>query len=247
MSLVSLSSNVFLLVAQLFGIGVVAPLYFFLHFVLIPSTKFHAADNRHIPIHLAKTILPTLILGYAVLSAGMYWPTSSISTLQGYNFAWQLFPIYLAILHRIFSSFFPDTEKQDRVNNFKADLFHLRLTYLTAALFSSTVWIYTVLSSPTPLFQVFLGGITNRDVQFKTVEEGMRMFFKYDEVFCFGSAAIWVLLCFWDLKREGRVTAGWVKILGFYAAVTLALGPGTGLVCMWGWREDVLSRPGLEG
>ena len=73
------------------------------------------------------------------------------------------------------------------------------------------------------------------------------MFLKYDEIFCFGSAAVWVLLCFWDLKREGRMTAGWVKILGFYTAVTLALGPGTGLICMWGWREDVLARPGLEG
>ncbi|KAK0121847.1 hypothetical protein ONS95_010127 [Cadophora gregata] len=239
-------SNVFLFMAQLFGIGVVAPLYCFLHFVLIPSTKFHAADSRHVPLHFAKTILPTLILGYAVAGIGMYWPTSPISTLQGWNFAWQPFPIYLAIFHRILRSFFSNTEKEDRVNNHKADLFHLRLIYVTVAFLSSTAWIYTVFTSPTPLYQVFLSGITNRAVQFNTVEEGMRMFLKYDEAFCFGSAPIWVLLCFRDLKREGRLTAGWAKILGFYSAVTLTLGPGTGLVFMWGWREDVLAKPRLK-
>ncbi|KAH7395488.1 hypothetical protein BKA64DRAFT_60351 [Cadophora sp. MPI-SDFR-AT-0126] len=238
---------VFLLAAQLFGVGVVAPLYFFLHFVLIPSTKFHAASDRHVPIHLAKTILPTLILCYVVPGIAMYWPTSHISTLQGWNFVWQLFPIYLSILHGISSRFFLNAECEDRVNTFKSDLIYLRLTYFIIAIFSSTAWIYTLFTSPTPLFQVFLSGITNRDIQFQTLEEAMRMFLKYDEVFAFSSAAIWVLLCFWDLKREGRVTTNWAKILAFYAAVTLSLGPGTGLVCMWWWREDVLARPGLKG
>lgn len=71
------------------------------------------------------------------------------------------------------------------------------------------------------------------------------MFLKYDEVFCFGSAAIWVLLCFWDLKREGRLTAGWAKVLVVFGGMSLGLGPGAGLVGMWGWREDILARPGL--
>ncbi|CZT48721.1 uncharacterized protein RSE6_09463 [Rhynchosporium secalis] len=100
---------VFLLAAQLYGIGVVAPIYFFLHYVQIPSTEFHAADNRHVPIHPVKTILPTLLLGYVATTIVMYYFTSSISTLQAWNHIWQPFPIYIAILHGILSSLLPDT------------------------------------------------------------------------------------------------------------------------------------------
>ncbi|KAH9219751.1 BcBOA8 protein [Leptodontidium sp. 2 PMI_412] len=237
--------TIFLLLAQLFGIGVVAPIYFFLHYIFIPSTKFHAADNRQVPIHLVKTMLPTLVLGYVLPTVAMYWPTSPISTLQAWNFIWQPFPIYLSILHRILSRLLPNNERADRINNIKGDLFYLRLIYLTTALLSSSIWIYTFLTSPTPLFQVFLSGLLNTEAKFKTLEECIGMFLKYDEVFCFGSAAIWVLLCFWDLKREGRLTAGWAKVLVVFGGMSLGLGPGAGLVGMWGWREDILARPGL--
>ncbi|KAH7348538.1 hypothetical protein BKA65DRAFT_594347 [Rhexocercosporidium sp. MPI-PUGE-AT-0058] len=237
--------NIFLLLAQPFGIGVIGPIYFFFHYVLIPSTKFHAADNRHVPMHLVKTILPTLVLGYAVPTIAIYWPTSRISTLQTWNFIWQPFPIYLSILHGIFSRLLPNTERIDRITNIKGDLFYLRLIYLITFLLSSMTWIYTIFASPTPIYQVFISGIMNTGANFTTLEEGMRMFLKYDEIFSFGSAAIWVLLCFGDLKREGRLTASWGKVLLVFGGMSLGLGPGAGLVGMWWWRENVLARPGL--
>ncbi|KAL2064309.1 hypothetical protein VTL71DRAFT_4803 [Oculimacula yallundae] len=240
-------SVLFLILAQLYGVGVIAPIYFFLHYVQIPSTGFHAADNRHVPMHFVKTIVPTLLLGYVVPTVAMFNPTASISTLQAWNFIWQPFPVYLAILHVIFSRLLPNTERMDRTFNVKGDLPWLRTIYFTTALTSAVMWIYTLFVSPTPLSQVFLSGLLDRDTTFKTNEEGMRMFLKYDEVFCFTSAAIWVLLCFSDLKREGRLTASWGKVLAVYAGLSLGLGPGTGLVSMWWWREEILARPGLEG
>ncbi|CZS93253.1 uncharacterized protein RAG0_03624 [Rhynchosporium agropyri] len=236
---------VFLLAAQLYGIGVVAPIYFFLHYVQIPSTKFHAADNRHVPIHLVKAILPTLLLGYVATTIVMYYPTSSISTLQAWNHIWQPFPINIAILHGILSSL-PDTRREDRKHNVKGDLVWLRLIYFTTAFASSAMWIYTLLASPTPLFQIFFSRMLNRETTFKKLEEGMRMFLKYDELFCFTSGVIWVLLCFSDLKREGRLTAGWRKVVAIFTGMTLGLGPGAGLVIIWWWRDEILTRPGME-
>lgn len=235
-----------MLLAQLYGIGIVAPIYYFLHFVMNPSTKFHAADNRHVPIHLAKTILPAIFLGLIIPTIGMYWPTSTLSTLQGWNFVWQFFPIWQSLFHGILSRCVPNTEKMDRINNVKGDLFWLRMNYLTTALISASAWIYMYLTSPVTFPELFFSGLATPFREINSLEEAMGMLLKYDEVFCFLSAAIWVLLCFWDLKREGRVTAGWGKIVGGFAAASVVFGPGAGLVGMWGWREDVLARGGLE-
>ena len=46
---------------------------------------------------------------------------------------------------------------------------------------------------------------------------------------------------FWDLKKDGRLQASWFKILAFMAATTVLAGPGTALVVMWAWREEILA------
>lgn len=241
------SSRIVTFLAQLYGIGVLGPLYFFLHYIFIPSTRFHAADNRHVPLHLAKIILPILVLGYLVPTMAMYWPTSAITTLQSWNYVWQLFPVVFAALHSIFSRVIQNTEFTDKNKNFTAEMPWLRLTYFTAAALSSAVWIYTCLFSPHSLYELFLSGVLHWDRQYETLEALLRIFLKVDQLFSFGGAIFWVLLCFWDLKREGRFTATWGKVLASLAAMGVLGGPGTAVVGMWWWREEILARPGLEG
>ncbi len=102
------------------------------------------------------------------------------------------------------------------------------------------------LTSPITFPELFFSGLATPFDVINSLEEAMSMLLKYDELFCFSSAAIWVLLCFWDLKREGRLTTGWGKIVTCFVVSTVVFGPGAGLAGMWGWREEVLARGGLE-
>jgi len=61
------------------------------------------------------------------------------------------------------------------------------------------------------------------------------------------SGAVWILLCFWDLKRDKRISTRWGKILGVMGLVMIGGGPGSMMGVMWWWREEILAdRKTLE-
>ncbi len=70
------------------------------------------------------------------------------------------------------------------------------------------------------------------------------MFLKWDQIFVGLGTAYWVLLNVRDLKRNGRVEASWVWILTVFGGLSVFFGPGAGVVGMWWWREEALSREG---
>ena len=60
---------------QLYGIGFVAPIYYFLHYVQSPMENYAAADNRMCEMDAVKTIIPTIALSYVVPTLAMFtWP-----------------------------------------------------------------------------------------------------------------------------------------------------------------------------
>jgi hypothetical protein len=100
-------------------------------------------------------------------------------------------------------------------------------------------------SSPLPLSQFFFEGIWDWDKDIATLTGGTGLFLKLDEIFIVLGAAVWILLCFRDLKRERRVNVGWVRILVTMLGVGMSLGPGASMALIWSWREEVLV--GKEG
>ena len=46
-------------------------------------------------------------------------------------------------------------------------------------------------------------------------------FLKYDHLFAFASGGVWISLTFWDLKKDGRLNAGWMKAFGMMEAVAV--------------------------
>jgi hypothetical protein len=53
-------------------------------------------------------------------------------------------------------------------------------------------------------------------------------------------------LHFRDLKKDGRLRAIWFKILAVMGVVTVLAGPGTALVVMWAWMEEVLAKKEMQ-
>ena len=54
----------------------------------------------------------------------------------------QLFPVLISIVHNLFARVIPDTTKQDRISNVKADLQSLRRTCLVVGIASAVTFQY---------------------------------------------------------------------------------------------------------
>lgn len=227
------------------GIGFIAPLYFFLHYVQSPLENFHAADNRLTQVGPAKTIVPTITLSYILPSLAMM-TARGLSTRQWINgLFWQPFPIYAALLQRLLSSTVKDTTIEDRINNVEADVPYLRYAYGFSTAAATLANLYVRLTNPTSLINVFFKGVSSPTASVSLVE-GIARTLRYDQLATFSAGAIWTMLHFRDLKKANKLQASWGKIVGIFAGVTAVAGPGAAMGLMWAWREEILagtSRP----
>jgi hypothetical protein len=223
------------------GIATIAPIYYFLHYVLLPPSKYHAADNRIVCISYAKTLIPAVALAFLLPTFCMYYPGITLHARQGWNFTWQLFPLWLSSLHRIFARCVTDTTETDKLHNVTADMPYLRAAYGFTGLVSAITYLSVCKLSPVSLRSLFYSGLRDPSAAAASFVEGIGRFLKYDYVFCFASAAVFILLSFWDLKRDERLQASWFKILNVMGLVGMICGSGAAMAVMWAWREEVLA------
>lgn len=80
-------SFVFSLAMQLLGGGQIVPLFLFLQYITLPPSKYTLRSSRLAPTRYAKTLLPTLMVGFIIPTLCVLWPTSSRDTEQTWNFA----------------------------------------------------------------------------------------------------------------------------------------------------------------
>jgi hypothetical protein len=188
-----------------------------------------------------KTIIPTLMLSYALPTVAMF-AVPGLANRQWINGVfWQPFPLYASILQRVFGRFVKDTTRADRLYNPEADMPHLRRTYAFAGAAAACAYIYVRFNSPFSLAEVFFTGIQNPSAP-RTVMQGIATFLRYDQINSASAGVIWTLLSFRDLKKAGKLKAGWWKIVGVFTGVTLAAGPGAAMAAMWAWREEILAK-----
>lgn len=223
------------------GLGFIAPIWYFLHYVQSPLENYSAADNRMTTISSAKTIIPTITLSYILPSIAMFI-APQLSTRQWINgLIWQPFPIYASLLHRLLSKTVKDTTYMDRINNPEADMPHLRRAYGFATLAAATAYLYVRISSPVSLFNIFFKGLSNPSKALPLIE-GAAKAIRYDQLAAFGAGALWVLLSFRDLKVKKRVRTSWLGVVGVFAGTTVVAGPGAAMGVMWAWREEMLAK-----
>lgn len=226
---------------QLWGIGYVAPIYFFLHYVQSPLENYQAADNRLTQSRPIKTIIPTLTLSYILPSIAMF-AAPGLTTRQKINgLFWQPFPVYAAILQRVLGLFVKDTTHTDRTESPEADMKYLRRVYGFAGAAAALANMYVRFKSPVSLTEVFFKGVTDPSAPLPLIQ-GLAKFLRYDQICAFSAGAIWTLLSFRDLKKAGKLNAGWGRIVGVFAGTTIVAGPGAAMAAMWAWREEVLAK-----
>ncbi|KAL2075500.1 hypothetical protein VTL71DRAFT_443 [Oculimacula yallundae] len=225
---------------QFQGIGFIAPVYCFLHYIQSPLEKYAAADSRMLQISGAKTIIPTLVLSYVVPTLAMFFMPGQANRQWINGVVWQFFPISGAILQRILPKFVKDTTQRDRISNPRADLPYLRAAYGFSAAVGALTYLSLHVASPIPLTKVFFSNLGNPSAALPLIE-GVVKALRYDQICAFSATAMWTILSFKDLKKSGKLQAGWGKILGLFAGMNLIVGPGAALSVMWAWREERLA------
>lgn len=226
---------------QVRGIGYIAPVYCFLHYIQSPLEKYAAADNRMAQIGGVKTIIPTIVISYIVPSIAMLF-VPGLANRQWINGVfWQPFPVYGAILQRILPLFVNDTTQRDRVSDPEADMPYLRAAYGFSAAVGALAYFYLHVASPISLAKVFFSNLGSPNAAIPLLEGTVKAL-RYDQISAFSATAVWTLLSFKDLKKAGKLETGWRRILGIFAALNVVTGPGAALTVMWAWREETLAK-----
>jgi hypothetical protein len=226
---------------QVKGIGFLAPIYYFLHYVQSPLENYAAADNRLTQIGAVKTIIPTVMLTYVIPGIAMF-TVPGLTNRQWINgLIWQPFPIYASVLQRVLGRLVKDTTHEDRITNPEADMPYLRRAYGFAAATAACAYLYVRFASPVSLKEVFFHNLSD-PLAPVTLMTGAAKALRYDHICAFGAGAVWTMLSFYDLKRAKKLQAGWGKIVGVFAGTTLAFGPGAAMATMWAWREETLAK-----
>lgn len=244
-------STLFACVYQLHGIGILAPLYYFLHYVTCPQERYLAADNRMVPIADAKVLLPNVALGYVVPTVGMFF-ASSLDARQKINAVWQFFPIWTVVLQRALKPLVKDTTRDDRKWDTEADMPYLRAAYLSTGVFAGLTYTYLRFASPISVKQVMLGEIFSSnigtgflDLKVTGFLQGLRKFLRFDHTISMTAGLGWQGLHLWELKKNNKITAKEAfGAMGAVAAISAVFGPGAGMAAGWWWREEKMAAYG---
>jgi hypothetical protein len=241
---------------QLFGIGCIGPLYYFLHYAQSPISQFLAADMRLINVGYARTALMTISIAYLAPTIAMYFGPSA-STRLSINALWQMFPIWVTLTHWVFTKFLVnDPTRSARLHNPTADLLSVRIAVITFIVISTLAFNWIRFTSPVPLSTVlsptfsFLcasySSIMNRSSDLDFVS-GMAMLLKVDYLSCFIASYAWLALLFYDLKAAEMITETWARLAAYAIVGTFVAGPGAVVGGAWLWREEILASKKAAG
>ncbi|KAH7393459.1 hypothetical protein BKA64DRAFT_577828 [Cadophora sp. MPI-SDFR-AT-0126] len=230
---------------QVKGLGFIAPIYYFLHYVQSPLSMYAAPDNRLTNVASAKVIIPTIAASFILPSVAMF-AAPGIANRQWINGVFfQPFPLYAALIHRLLVRTVKDTTQIDRIENVTADMKWLRLAYGFATATAAAAYLYVTLKSPVSLTEVFFKGLSNPSEALPLIT-GAAKVFRYDQIAASSAGAIWALLSFKDLKTAKKIQTGWPGIVGAFSGTTLLAGPGAAMTTMWAWREECLAKQEVD-
>ncbi|ROV88720.1 hypothetical protein VPNG_10232 [Cytospora leucostoma] len=225
--------TLFTFVAQLLGVGNVAPLYYFAHVTFAPSAtalKRSAGDRRLRP-EQALCILP-LFLSLHTFEVVRAFTAPEPETRQYWVWAWQMSPFWIGVANALLSGL------TTSVTSLRNSIFTSpRSLLVIMCAISSLSWLYTLSSSPYPLSDVFIPD----SAVFSDFIGHTRKAMQCDEVYSFGSSFLWLIYMFFDLHAAGLVGTGSLVVSALLPLVAAATGPGTAFAIGWYWREQVLS------
>ncbi|TGO42793.1 hypothetical protein BHYA_0005g00580 [Botrytis hyacinthi] len=224
--------TIFTFLAQFSGIGIVAPFFLFLCLGFGPGAHDLAKlapSSRTVRHNDIWTLLPVVLLLHTAEIFLMFLATD-LTTRHYWTWAWQASPLWIGIAVTIGSSI---TKEQIAATRSFTSLGSL-LVILGAI--STTVWLFTLTSSPFPIATIFLPRVElQSDFVFHT-----RKALQADELGTFLAGFLWLIFSFYDLHIAGLLEGKWLLYSITLPVATIFTGPGTTLLIGWYLKEITL-------
>ena len=239
---------------QMFGIGMVAPIWFFFHYVQSHAKGDAAREGRPIDVAAAKTVLPVLVLAFIAPTLAMYYLPDKDLRLA-INSVWQAFPVITIVFHFVLQKTIGRAMTSTaEARNSKADMQYIGVAVWTLAVLSVLVFNIIRFTVDVPFTSLFFPPLELLKSTFVSAEgtldlvSGLRLFLQVDELACFSAAFIWLALLIKDLKDEEMTSISWLYIAAYtVGGLSLVGGPGAVVVLGWWWRENILAEKHVEG
>lgn len=231
--------TIFGIAYQLFGIAMVAPIYFLISLYTTSSAAYTRSEGRKVKAHHARALLPALATGFVVPTALMFANHLDHWAKQDAIAFWQPFPIYVSALTWFFSrvakAVAPPKSKNDELWS-TDDIAPIMTGYQFCFFSLAAVHLSTVLYA----LRAGSGAISILETLFGTPAAGMAAFWKYDFLLCFAAVGVWCLYSIFELRRLGYVSTDSArKAVGLTLLGQVAVGPGATYAALWAWRENV--------
>jgi hypothetical protein len=222
------------LFAQVYSIGILGPVYFYLQYVLIPVEESPLSNSS-----TTAATLPALLIFYHVPHALSYFHPD-LQVRHWWDWIWQLCPVWVSmsmfVLSWVLSS---KPAMSGKKYQSQYGLLAIRATVCVIAVINTAVYWYTLAVSGYTARTLFLPEYL---VQYpKEPDVAVRTILQYDHICSFGSAFLWQVYQFLDLKSAGIYRPHSLLQLALLAlSVAAVLGPGTLLLLSWVSKEAIL-------
>ncbi|KAL7621623.1 hypothetical protein AAE478_008949 [Parahypoxylon ruwenzoriense] len=222
----------FSLAGQVLGMGLVAPLFYFLCFTFGPTASDFARSpvrDRTVVHDHSGLLLPIVVLFHTSEVFAMFLAPEP-TTRHYWTWAWQLAPLWIGVSNVLFTRIARPVLSEHTVPISPRPLLPV------LGLISAGVWVYTLLFSPYSITAIFL---PVPEVQSKFVPH-VRKAFQADELALFSSSFLWLAYSFFDLRASGLATNKWLYSIALLSALIPCIGPGASFIAGWYLKEKVL-------
>ncbi|KAF5553194.1 hypothetical protein FNAPI_6799 [Fusarium napiforme] len=227
---------VFLFLSQMFGIGCLAPIFFYVFYIFTPAYKLTTPSLYRPGFAPCMAILPTIVFGYYATHFPSFFH-SSLEARNWWNWIWQLFPIWGSIIMLVLSKIIPQPKEQTP-KTIKQELNVIRLTIGVISIISTITWWYTILNMNSTIVEVFI------PQHFLTTPQepilGLRTVIQFDYICCYAAGFLWLAYHFKDLENVGVCSISWIRAGCASVVLGCLLGPGTMFPLIWLLREELL-------
>ncbi|KAK4197572.1 hypothetical protein QBC40DRAFT_231776 [Triangularia verruculosa] len=220
--------------SQIFGIGVLGPVYCWLHFTFCPGVEKLVRDERMRGLkgEFVPFLLPLLMVMHYGWVGGMFF-AGGLEGRHYWTWMWQVAPLGIGVGNVMLVKVVPGWWVRGGKMGGKGGL------SLVVGGLSVGVWWYLILRSEFSLWEIFVPRV-GRERGFVMITRGI---LQYDLLCSFGGLLVWSLGLMVDVWAAGAVgLGGLIRGVAVVAAAGVLGGPGVAVLSAWWWREKRLER-----
>jgi hypothetical protein len=231
------------------------PLYYAAYTWASDAKPYWWPLSREVPAWYARTLLPAIIIGYAVPTVLMFMPWKNPVWIQNFEAMWQPSPMFVPLLTVIFAKIYcwryPQKKNPPTPNarDVPADLTYLTRIYVVTGMMGAILHfgvMFQLLTSTDRNHKLTTVFYPDFGAEKKSLSEGLRSVFMADFWGFYVASYIWCCSAVWDLKRVGRTTVDVGKASALIFLANIVVGPGAALSGVWYWREVAMARTSLS-